>query len=171
MSDTRSRSKTKTLVYSTEAVLAASIVFMLVVPKVGQTDMGETLGLPLMFFGYIIAGVLFTRGSTSYHGRERLAWALIGSAFLLGAAGVLSFAVAYASGVEIPAFGPLDLCFIPDGFPDGYATLSEHATVIEIAAVDVPVASLEDVVASKRAAGRPKDIVALPPLEARLRRP
>jgi hypothetical protein len=66
---------------------------------------------------------------------------------------------------------PLDLCFIPDGFPDGYATLSEHATVIEIAAVDVPVASLEDVVASKRAAGRPKDIVALPPLEARLRRP
>lgn len=112
MSDTRSRSKAKTLVYSTEAVLAASIVFMLVVPKVGQTDMGETLGLPLMFFGYIIAGVLFTRGSTSYHGRERLAWALIGSAFLLGAAGVLSFAVAYASGVEIPAFGPLDLCFI-----------------------------------------------------------
>ena len=67
--------------------------------------------------------------------------------------------------------GPLDLCFTPDGFADGYATLSEHASVIEIAAVDVPVASLEDVVASKRAAGRPKDIVALPPLEARLRRP
>jgi hypothetical protein len=42
--------------------------------------------------------------------------------------------------------------------------------VIEVAAVDVPVASLEDVVVSKRAAGRPKDIVALPPLEARLRR-
>jgi len=64
-----------------------------------------------------------------------------------------------------------DLCFIPDGFPAGYASLSEHASVIEIAAVEVPVASLEDVVASKRAAGRPKDIVALPPLEARLRRP
>lgn len=66
--------------------------------------------------------------------------------------------------------GPLDLCFAPDGFPDGYASLTEHASVVEIAAVDVPVASLEDVVASKRAAGRPKDIVALPPLEARLRR-
>ena len=40
-----------------------------------------------------------------------------------------------------------------------------HATI----AIDVPVASLADVVASKRAAGRPKDIVALPALEARLR--
>jgi hypothetical protein len=66
----------------------------------------------------------------------------------------------------ITEHGPLDLCFTPDGFLDGFATLSEHATVVEIAAVDVPVASLEDVVASKRAAGRPKDIVALPPLEA-----
>ena len=70
----------------------------------------------------------------------------------------------------ITEHGPLDLCFTPDGFPDGYASLSEHASVVEIAAVDVPVASLEDVIASKRAAGRPKDIVALPPLEARLRR-
>jgi hypothetical protein len=66
--------------------------------------------------------------------------------------------------------GPLDLCFTPDGFPDGYASLSEHASVVEIGAVDVPVASLEDVVTSKRAAGRPKDVVALPALEARLRR-
>lgn len=66
--------------------------------------------------------------------------------------------------------GPRDLCFTPDGFPDGYASLSENASVIEVFAIDVPVASLEDVVASKRAAGRPKDIVALPHLEARLRR-
>lgn len=71
----------------------------------------------------------------------------------------------------ITEHGPLDLCFTPDGFPDGFTTLSEHASVIEVAAVEVPVASLEDVVASKRAAGRPKDIVALPPLEAHLRRP
>lgn len=70
----------------------------------------------------------------------------------------------------ITEHGPLDLCFAPDGFPDGYASLSEHASVVEVVAVGVPVASLDDVVASKRAAGRPKDIVALPPLEARLRR-
>ncbi len=70
----------------------------------------------------------------------------------------------------ITEHGPRDLCFAPAGFPEGYASLNEHATIVEVSAVDVPIASLEDVVTSKRAAGRPKDIVALPPLEARLRR-
>jgi predicted nucleotidyltransferase len=70
-----------------------------------------------------------------------------------------------------PALSDLGARLRVSGDPEGYASLSEHASVIEIAAVDVPVASLEDVVASKRAAGRPKDIVALTPLEARLRRP
>ena len=65
--------------------------------------------------------------------------------------------------------GPLDLCFTPAGFPHGYDSLTEHASVVAIDAVDMPVASLVDVVASKRAAGRPKDIVALPALEAHLR--
>ncbi len=66
--------------------------------------------------------------------------------------------------------GPVDLCFTPAGFPDGFAGLREHALTIVVGAVDLPVAPLEDVVISKRAAGRPKDIVALPPLEAHLRR-
>lgn len=35
--------------------------------------------------------------------------------------------------------------------------------------VELPVASLADVVTSKRAAARPKDIIVLPSLEARLR--
>jgi hypothetical protein len=65
--------------------------------------------------------------------------------------------------------GPLDLCFAPAGFPDGYGKLTEHASVIVVGAVDVPVASLRDVAASKRVAGRSKDVVALPPLEAHLR--
>ncbi len=66
--------------------------------------------------------------------------------------------------------GPVDLCFTPAGVPEGFASLREHASTIVVGAVDLPVASLEDVVISKRAAGRPKDIVALPPLEAHLRR-
>ena len=70
----------------------------------------------------------------------------------------------------ITEHGPLDLCFAPAGFPDGYDSLSEQASIIVVAAVDLPVASLQDVVTSKRAAGRPKDIVALPSLEAHLRR-
>ncbi len=65
--------------------------------------------------------------------------------------------------------GPLDLCFAPAGFPDGYNSLNERASIVVVGTVDLPVASLQDVVASKRAAGRPKDIVALPPLEAHLR--
>ena len=65
--------------------------------------------------------------------------------------------------------GPLDLCFSPAGFPDGYATLAEHASIIVVGTVGLPVASLEDVITSKRAAGRPKDVVALPILEERLR--
>ncbi|MDK1010740.1 MAG: hypothetical protein QGM48_06655 [Actinomycetota bacterium] len=56
----------------------------------------------------------------------------------------------------------------PGRVPNGYDSLSEHASVIVVGAVDVPVASLRDVVTSKRAAGRPKDVVALPPLEAHL---
>ena len=70
----------------------------------------------------------------------------------------------------ITAHGPLDLCFAPDGFAAGYDALSAQSVVITIADTAIPVASLDDVIASKRAAGRAKDIVALPELEAHLRR-
>lgn len=69
----------------------------------------------------------------------------------------------------ITAEGPLDLCFEPAGFSGGYADLAPGAVKIIVSSVEIPVASLDDVVASKRAAGRPKDVVALPALEARLR--
>jgi hypothetical protein len=57
----------------------------------------------------------------------------------------------------------------PCGVSAGYESLSGHASVIVVGAVDVPMASLRDVVISKRAAGRPEDIVVLPPLEAQFR--
>lgn len=66
--------------------------------------------------------------------------------------------------------GPLDLCFVPAGFAQGYEQMVEHSVLITLAGTDLPVAALEDVVTSKRAAGRPKDIVELPALEAHLRR-
>lgn len=65
--------------------------------------------------------------------------------------------------------GPVDLCFAPAGFADGYEALRPGEVVV-VSGVSVPVASLGDVVTSKRSAGRPKDIVALPALEERLRR-
>src|SRR5262245_35851965 len=70
----------------------------------------------------------------------------------------------------ITDFGPLDLCFTPDGFAGGYLTLQQRSVVITIDDTPIPVAALEDVIASKRAASRPKDIVALPELEEHLRR-
>lgn len=66
--------------------------------------------------------------------------------------------------------GPLDLCLTPAGFTGGYDELAAHVVVVRRADVDIPVASLEDVIASKRLAGRPKDIAALPALEAHLRK-
>jgi hypothetical protein len=65
--------------------------------------------------------------------------------------------------------GPVDLCFEPAGFADGYEALRAGQVVVVVSGVRVPVASLGDVVTSKRSAGRPKDIVALPAFEARLR--
>jgi hypothetical protein len=70
----------------------------------------------------------------------------------------------------ITRHGPLDLCFTPAGFVRGYDELVARAITIHLSNVDVPVAALEDVVESKRAAGRPKDITALPALEAHLQR-
>lgn len=69
----------------------------------------------------------------------------------------------------VTTHGPVDLCFRPAGFPDGYEALEPGRITVVVSGVDVPVASLADVIASKRSAGRTKDIVALPMLEARLR--
>lgn len=61
--------------------------------------------------------------------------------------------------------GPLDLLVDPSGSP-GYAALSERALRVEWAGTTIKVASLEDLIAMKRAAGRPKDLLALEELEA-----
>lgn len=64
--------------------------------------------------------------------------------------------------------GDLDIAFRPDG-PGGssydYERLARSAIVLELA-VDVPVADLDDVIASKVASDRPKDREALRPLQA-----
>jgi hypothetical protein len=55
--------------------------------------------------------------------------------------------------------GLLDIAFTPTGFEHGYADLICHADRLPAAGttVEVAVASLDDVYASKRAADRPKD--------------
>jgi hypothetical protein len=59
--------------------------------------------------------------------------------------------------------GDLDLSFTPAGTA-GYAELAARATRVPIHGVTVPVAALEDVIRSKEAANRAKDLRALPVL-------
>jgi signal transduction histidine kinase len=77
-----------------------------------QPELGEAVGGPFLFVGYLISAWLFVSGAQSYHGRERLAWSLFGWAMLLGAAGLLAFTGAAIAGFDPPAYGPLDIFFI-----------------------------------------------------------
>jgi hypothetical protein len=60
--------------------------------------------------------------------------------------------------------GDLDLHVDPPGAP-GYAALRRHADVIDLDGESVRVASLEDLIAMKRAAGRPQDLIDVESLE------
>ena len=62
--------------------------------------------------------------------------------------------------------GAFDVSFTPGAFPTGYEGLANHAVEYDIDGLIVPVASLADVIASKRAANRPKDLAVLPILDA-----
>lgn len=61
-------------------------------------------------------------------------------------------------------YGEFDICFRPAGFPAGYRDLVERAHRVVVEDVDVVVADLDDVIRSKEAAGRPKDLQTLPAL-------
>lgn len=61
--------------------------------------------------------------------------------------------------------GDLDISFVPTG-TDGYDDLAERSVEFDIGDARVRVASLDDIIRSKRIAGRPKDHATLPLLEA-----
>ncbi len=65
--------------------------------------------------------------------------------------------------------GGLGLLVDPDGSP-GYAALRRRADEMDIDGIVVHVASVEDLIAMKRAAGRPQDLVDLESLEIARRR-
>ena len=63
--------------------------------------------------------------------------------------------------------GDIDLALAPSGFAEGYAALAPRAIEVDFGdGTIVLVAALDDIIASKRAADRPKDRAALPYLEA-----
>jgi hypothetical protein len=67
--------------------------------------------------------------------------------------------------------GDIDLLVDPSGARP-YKTLRQHADTMELAGQQVAVASIEDMLLMKRAAGRPQDLIDIESLEAarRLRR-
>lgn len=60
--------------------------------------------------------------------------------------------------------GDIDLLVNPEGAPD-YDTLRERASVMELSGRSVRIASIEDMLSMKRAAGRPQDLVDIESLE------
>ena len=62
------------------------------------------------------------------------------------------------------AEGNLDLLIDPPGSP-GYAALRRRADVVELGGARIRVAAVEDLIAMKRAAGRPQDAIDVEALE------
>jgi hypothetical protein len=60
--------------------------------------------------------------------------------------------------------GDIDLLVNPGGSP-GYDTLRERASVMELSGRTVGVASIQGMLAMKRAAGRPQDLLNIASLE------
>jgi hypothetical protein len=67
----------------------------------------------------------------------------------------------------VTEYGDLDLTMMPAG-TTGYDDVARDAVHVTIMGVDVPIASLADVIRSKEAADRPKDRLALPDLRRAL---
>lgn len=61
-------------------------------------------------------------------------------------------------------YGEFDLAFRPAGIPGGYRELAARSHLVAVEGVEVRVADLADVIRSKEAAGRPKDVRVLPAL-------
>jgi predicted nucleotidyltransferase len=64
--------------------------------------------------------------------------------------------------------GAIDLLVHPDGAPE-YETLRKNATTMELADRQVQVASIDDLIAMKRTAGRPQDLTDVEALEVAAR--
>jgi hypothetical protein len=65
--------------------------------------------------------------------------------------------------------GPLDISLLPDG-TEGYVDLERGSSRMALASLLIPVASLDDTIRSKEAAGREKDLLVLPALREHHRR-
>jgi len=79
------------------------------------------------------------------------------------------FLQAMVSVALVTAAGPLDIALLPEG-TEGYDDLARSQSHIEYQNLRLPVASLDDIIRSKEAAGREKDLLVLPALREHRRR-
>ena len=75
-------------------------------------SLGEDVAPPIVIANLFTAGVLFVRKSRRFDGRERQAWATVGTAFLTAGVGVIVVGAIQTVSGEVPAFGYADLFFI-----------------------------------------------------------
>jgi hypothetical protein len=61
----------------------------------------------------------------------------------------------------VTSAGPLDINYSPDGLEAGYSLVADRIVTMMVRDVQLPVAPVDAIVASKTAAGRPKDIQAI----------
>ncbi len=67
----------------------------------------------------------------------------------------------------VTEYGEIDLTFSPSGGLGGFDEWNAKAIIVDISeGLSVHIAALDDIIASKRAANRPKDQRALPYLES-----
>lgn len=59
------------------------------------------------------------------------------------------------------AIGPIDINYAPDGLEGGYGDVADRVVTMALRDVLLPLAPLDAIVASKEAAGRPKDVAVL----------
>ena len=71
----------------------------------------------------------------------------------------------FVSACFVTDAGDVDVVMWPDGIERGYRGLVGNAVRVELHGHDVRIAALDDIITSKRAAGRAKDVGALPYLE------
>jgi len=92
--------------------LVVGLLVVAVVASVASESVADIVGPLGVMFGQGIAGWLVIRNSRDFQGRERLAWRLAGTGFLIAAGGVLVVAIIGMINGSAPAFGPTDLIFV-----------------------------------------------------------
>ena len=91
---------------------AFALVVIGAVVSVVDPEAAEDIAPLGVMVGLAVAGGSILSGASVYEGRERLAFRIMGTGFLIGAAGVFTVGLIDQIAPPAPAYGPTDLIFI-----------------------------------------------------------